>query len=109
MGMKGSPRLDAVAPTETVAPVANTTAGRYLFEAKAVRPCIVTNNSGQTVYVNVNTPVASSTDPSATVATFVIPTGTEKDISVEGTINVKTVRVWFPTGATVGSFKITGF
>jgi len=92
-------------PTQTTAPVANTTAGLWTFGTPASH-LQLTNLSGQTIYVRFNSGSAAS----ASAYDLILVNN--------GTIHIKagdyglgafsTVSVWFPTGATVGSFAIRG-
>jgi len=92
-------------PTETTAPVANTTAGLYTFTP----PCshvIIRNHSGETINVVLNTTTAASTS----AYDFAIANNGQVTVNPGdyGIGPIKYVGVWFPSGATVGNFNIRG-
>ena len=95
-----------VAPTQTTAPVANTTAGLWTFAAPASK-LLVTNRSGVTVYLRFNS--------GANAATVAVHDASLADGASEnyqagwlGIGTFSTVSVWFPVTATVASFTVRG-
>jgi len=97
-----------VSPTELTAPVADTTAGKWQFGAP-VRTITVTNTSGQTAYVKINSP---DDPPSATYGDFdfSVATGSETTIGPNelGGVTVEYVGIWFPAAATVANHHTKG-
>lgn len=92
-------------PTETTAPVANTTAGLWTFGTPAGH-LLLSNTSGQRIYVRLNSASAAS----ATAHDFSMADGASSALKPAdyGVRDFSTVSVWFPTGATVGNFTIRG-
>ena len=92
---------------EKVTPVVDTTSGKWVFQ-HAQRPVRLQNVTGQTLFILVNDTKAkmiAETPSSATTLNFsrVLATGAVLDLSEGGAINVKTVSIWFPAGATLAS------
>ena len=92
-------------PTKTTNPVADTTAGLWTFATPASF-LLLTNRSGQTIYVRFNSSSAAS------VATHDLSLANGATLNMNqanyGVGNFATVGVWFPSGATVGNFTIRG-
>lgn len=91
-------------PTQTTAPVADTTAGLWT-PTSAARALMLYNTSGQTIYVAFN-------GTTATAAVFdIVPIANGgsahyhaySDLGIDV---ISSVSVWFPSGATVGNFAI---
>lgn len=93
-------------PTETTAPVADTTSGLWTFTTPASR-LFLNNRSGQTIYIRFNGAAASvaTHDLALVDGAFTNPVLRSEDVGV-GTFG--TVSVWFPATATVGAFNIRG-
>lgn len=98
------PNNQYVTPTETTAPVANTTAGLWTFPAPASR-LFLNNRSGQIIYTRFNVAGAAVATHDHTLAN-----GASANLKAEdlGIGSFALVSVWFPTSATVGSFNIRG-
>jgi len=91
----GSPKnVGPVSADVDVAPVAATTAGRYIFTAHAVRPVPFYNNSGGIAYIYIN---KTDADPTATAFHVAVANGGYLELSFGGAINVKYLRIWYPT------------
>ena len=94
-----------IAPTQTTAPVADTTSGLWTFTSPASK-LLLTNRSGQTIYVRFNSASAAS------VAThdFSLVNAESKNLKASdlGVGDFTTVSVWFPVTATVANFTIRG-
>ena len=93
------------AATQVTAPVANTTAGKWTF-APGVSTLSISNWTGQTIYVRVNS--ASAATASVFDRTFLNNASEIIRLSDWGVHDVDTVSVWMPTSATVGNFILRG-
>jgi len=91
-------------PTQTTAPVANTTAGLWTFTPPA-SVLFLNNRSGQTINVRFNAAGAAVATHDFQMLNAATATLKASDYGV-GTFS--TVSVWFPTSATVASFNIRG-
>lgn len=92
-------------PTKTTTPVADTTAGLWTF-GTAASHLLLTNTSGQRIYVRFNT----STAASVAAHDLSLADGASINIAKDdyGLDVIKLVGVWFPAAATVGNFTIRG-
>ena len=94
-------------PTQTTAPVADTTAGLWTFGTPASH-VIITNTSGQTINVRLNSASAAA----ATMGSHDLIIANAGQLVIKasdyGLHKIKTVGVWFPAAATVGNFNIRG-
>lgn len=92
-------------PTETTTPVADTTAGLWTFATPAGH-LLLTNTSGQRIYVRFNSASAAS----ATAHDFSMADGASLALKPAdyGVHDFSTVSVWFPAEATVANFAIRG-
>lgn len=94
MGIRQGP---SVIPVVTQAATANTTPGFYTFKPGRV-PCMLTNNTGQTIHVVINKHEADI-DVTDTF-NIIIVNGASFDLSFGGLVVVSRVTIWFPTSAT---------
>jgi len=94
-------------PTQTTAPVVNTTAGLWTFTPPA--SCIVlTNFSGQTINVRFNTATGATAAGGGHDLLMLNNTVLRVSAAEYGLQNIDRVSVWFPTSATVADFSIRG-
>lgn len=93
-----------IGPTQTTAPVANTTAGLWTFP-DGVHGLFLKNTSGQTITIAFNGTTASATTFDYELANNGTLHASAEDLGV-GVFN--TVTVWFPTSSTVTNFVIRG-
>jgi len=98
------PAVEFRDPTETTAPVADTTAGLWTFSPPAT-DLQIDNRSGQVIYVRVNSASAAS----ATAYDFTAYNGQRLGgFHFRSDMTVQTVSIWFPAAATVTSIAIRG-
>ena len=92
-------------PTETTAPVANTTSGLWTFASPASQ-LLLRNHSGEIIYVRFN----SSSAASASAYDLILVNNESLHLQAKdyGVVDFTKVSVWFPTSSTVGNFNIRG-
>ena len=97
------PAVELRDPTETTAPVADTTAGLWTFSPAATH-FQFQNYSGQICYLRFNSASA------ATATTYDVAVATNQRIgaAIADTFLVQTVSIWFPAAATVASVSLRG-
>lgn len=88
-------------PTQTSLPVANGAAGIYTF-ARPMRFGFINNNSGQKLSVRMNATVVG--ECTSAIFDFEVPDGDSFIVDVPSGFKVKTLGIFFPTGATVANF-----
>ncbi len=92
-------------PTETTGPVADTTAGLWTFAPPASH-ILLTNRSGQIIYVRFNTATAAS------VAAHDLSIADGVSINIwgkeYGVDQMEQIGVWFPAASTPANFTIRG-
>jgi hypothetical protein len=98
------PANQLTTPTETTAPIADTTAGLWTFATPASR-LFLNNRSGQTIYTRFNVAGAVVATHDHTLANGAAANLKAEDLGI-GSFSL--VSVWFPSGATVASFNIRG-
>ena len=111
----------SIAPVVVLAPVEDTTAGRWRFgngtamtgPGKVARPCYVQNGTGQLIYVRVNAWHSGGSggwfDATATAYDHKIADGAQVDVSELGSIAVHTLSIWIANAGVEESLYIRGF
>lgn len=104
----GSPKNGTpVSPTTVQALVENSTPGHYEFATGSVRPCLISNHSGKTVFININD--SSYGAPSVTSHHVAVVNGTTTDLSFGGAINVKFLTLISEASAVEENIEINGW
>lgn len=102
----GSPKNGTpVGPTVITAPVAGGAEGEFEFE-NSVRPCLISNATGDSIYIKINDSTYSAT--SLTDHHVGIANATQLDVSYGGQLNIKFLTIYVPSG-TVANLEINGW